>query len=96
MKKSERKKRLLQVALSLYESGGAENTTLSSVARADGVSQALVVKHFKTRENLISSVMREAVKRENHKVILAGYLVGHPVAKSAPVSVLEAARHAVF
>ena len=96
LKKADRKKQLLAAALTLYENGGAEAATLSGVARAAGVSQALVTKHFKTREEMLNQILRAAIKTERRKAVLIGYLTGHPVAVKAPAYVLEAARHAVF
>ncbi len=52
----ERREQLLQIALKLFSQRGFEGTTTRSIAAAAGVSEAVIFQHFKTKEDLYSSI----------------------------------------
>jgi AcrR family transcriptional regulator len=52
-----RKKQLIDVATRMLARSGSRGTTLSDIAAAAGVSQAAVVYHFGTKEELLNAVL---------------------------------------
>src|SRR6266853_1180777 len=52
-----RKKRIIEVATSMLARNGSRGTTLSDIAAAAGVSQAGVVYHYGTKEELLHAVL---------------------------------------
>jgi AcrR family transcriptional regulator len=52
-----RKKQLIEVATRMLARNGSRGTTLSDIAAAAGVSQAAVVYHFGTKEELLHAVL---------------------------------------
>ena len=52
----ERRDQLLRIALKLFSQRGFEATTTKSIAAAAGVSEAIIFQHFKSKEELYSSV----------------------------------------
>ena len=52
-----RKKRIIEVATSMLARNGSRGTTLGDIAVAVGVSQAAVVYHFGTKEELLHAVL---------------------------------------
>jgi TetR/AcrR family transcriptional regulator, regulator of cefoperazone and chloramphenicol sensitivity len=62
---------IIRAALRLFGEGGIESTSLREVARAAGVSPALVVHHFGGKEGLVAAV-DEAALREFATAYRAG------------------------
>lgn len=52
-----RRKQLIEVATRMLARNGSRGTTLSDIAAAAGVSQAAVVYHFGTKEELLHAVL---------------------------------------
>ncbi len=61
MSSAERRTELLAAARELFLAGGYRATTTLAVAQRAGVSEALVVKHFGTKENLYRQALAEPV-----------------------------------
>lgn len=61
MSSAERRAELLAAARELFLAGGYRATTTLAVAQQAGVSEALVVKHFGTKENLYRQALAEPV-----------------------------------
>lgn len=61
MSSAERRTELLAAARELFLAGGYRGTTTLAVAQRAGVSEALVVKHFGTKENLYRQALAEPV-----------------------------------
>jgi AcrR family transcriptional regulator len=61
MSSAERRAELLAVARELFVASGYRGTTTLAVAQRAGVSEALVVKHFGTKENLYRQALAEPV-----------------------------------
>lgn len=74
---------LLQVALKLAESEGWRTLTRDGVARAAGVSGALVTVRLGTMEALRRAVMRAAVKQRVVAVVAEGLVAGDKHARKA-------------
>lgn len=61
MSSAERRAELLAAARELFLASGYRGTTTLAVAQRAGVSEALVVKHFGTKENLYRQALAEPV-----------------------------------
>ncbi len=61
MSSAERRAELLAAARELFLASGYRGTTTLAVAQRAGVSEALVVKHFGTKENLYRQAVAEPV-----------------------------------
>jgi AcrR family transcriptional regulator len=87
MSSAERRAELLAAARELFLAGGYRATTTMAVAQRAGVSEALVVKHFGTKENLYREALAEPVLRmldedlqgniEERDQLVAGTIDGH-------------------
>jgi TetR/AcrR family transcriptional regulator len=52
MSGDERRKQILRVAIQLFSQRGFSGTTTKEIARAAGVSEAMVFRHFANKEEL--------------------------------------------
>jgi len=52
----ERRDQLIRIAVELFSQRGFEGTTTKSIAETAGVSEAVIFQHFKTKEELWSSI----------------------------------------
>jgi TetR/AcrR family transcriptional regulator len=57
LKAEERRDQLLGIAKQLFSEGGFENTTTKAIAAAAGVSEAIIFRHFSTKEALYASLL---------------------------------------
>lgn len=89
----ERQASLIQAATTLFAKKGFNGTTTKEIARAAGISEALVFKHFPTKRALYAAILAEKVtvsellsameesakKRDDRRVftLIAGYRI-HP------------------
>lgn len=53
----ERRSQILQVAIKLFSQNGFRGTTTKEIARAAGVSEAMVFRHYATKEELYSAIL---------------------------------------
>jgi AcrR family transcriptional regulator len=53
----ERRDQLLRVAMSLFSNQGFRGTTTKEIAHAAGVSEAMVFRHFATKEDLYAAIL---------------------------------------
>ena len=53
----ERRQQILRVAMSLFSRHGFRGTTTREIAREAGVSEAMVFRHFATKEELYSAIL---------------------------------------
>jgi AcrR family transcriptional regulator len=53
----ERRDQLLRVAMSLFSNHGFRGTTTKEIAHAAGVSEAMVFRHFATKEDLYAAIL---------------------------------------
>lgn len=64
-----KKQNILDAALNLFTEQGARATSTKSIAQNAGVSEALIFKHFGTKDNLLEDIIKkgyvEAVKFTN-------------------------------
>ncbi|MEK7764151.1 MAG: TetR/AcrR family transcriptional regulator [Nitrospirota bacterium] len=87
----ERQASLIQAATTLFAKKGFNGTTTKEIARAAGISEALVFKHFPTKRALYAAILAEKVtisellsaieesakKRDDRRVftLIAGYRI---------------------
>ena len=57
MKGDERREQILQTAVSLFSQRGFKGTTTKEIARAAGVSEAMVFRHFATKDELYGAIL---------------------------------------
>jgi AcrR family transcriptional regulator len=57
MSAEERKLQILRVAVSLFSQKGFGGTTTKEIAQASGVSEAMVFRHFATKQELYSAIL---------------------------------------
>jgi TetR/AcrR family transcriptional regulator len=57
LKAEERRDQLLKMAKQLFSESGFENTTTKAIAAAAGVSEAIIFRHFSTKEALYASLL---------------------------------------
>jgi TetR/AcrR family transcriptional regulator len=57
LKAEERRSQLLSIAKRLFSECGFENTTTKAIAAAAGVSEAIVFRHFASKEDLYSEIL---------------------------------------
>ena len=53
----ERREQILRVAMSLFSNHGFRGTTTKEIAHAAGVSEAMVFRHFATKEDLYAAIL---------------------------------------
>ena len=53
----ERRSQILQVAIKLFSQNGFRGTTTKEIARAAGVSEAMVFRHYATKEELYRAIL---------------------------------------
>ena len=57
MAREERREQILRVAMSLFSNHGFRGTTTKEIAHAAGVSEAMVFRHFATKEDLYAAIL---------------------------------------
>jgi TetR/AcrR family transcriptional regulator len=57
LKAEDRRNQLLGIAKRLFSEGGFENTTTKAIASAAGVSEAIVFRHFASKEELYTKIL---------------------------------------
>lgn len=80
----DRRASILTAAIEWADTNGFTKLTRDAVAKAAGVSPALVTFYFWHVTELKRVVMEEAVNREVLSIILTGIALGDPIAMAAP------------
>jgi TetR/AcrR family transcriptional regulator len=52
-----RRRQIIQVAMNLFSAKGFEGTTTREIAKAAGVSEAIIFRHFATKEDLYAAII---------------------------------------
>jgi len=65
MKGDERREQILATAINLFSRNGFRGTTTKEIARAAGVSEAMVFRHFETKEALYGAILEDKSCRED-------------------------------
>jgi AcrR family transcriptional regulator len=64
MSGDDRRRQILQTAVRLFSTYGFSGTTTRKIAEAAGVSEAMVFKHFSTKEDLYGAILHEKACEE--------------------------------
>ena len=88
----ERRSQILAVAVSLFSQRGFRGTTTKEIAQAAGVSEAMVFRHFATKEELYAAILdhkacshenfdpavmaAEAIKRKDDRAVFESLALG--------------------
>ena len=54
---ADRRRQIIQVAMALFSAKGFEGTTTREISRAAGVSEAIIFRHFATKEDLYAAII---------------------------------------
>lgn len=92
MNGGERRSQILAVAVSLFSQRGFRGTTTKEIAQAAGVSEAMVFRHFATKEELYAAILdhkacshdnfnpavmaAEAIKRKDDRAVFESLALG--------------------
>tara|TARA_A100001037_G_scaffold306531_1_gene352385 strand:- start:235 stop:873 length:639 start_codon:yes stop_codon:yes gene_type:complete len=60
---SERRNQIIQVAMNLFASLGFKGTTTRAIASAAGVSEAIIFRHFRTKEDLYDAIITTSIEQ---------------------------------
>lgn len=60
---TEKQEKILQAALQLFAQEGFHATSTSKVAKAAGVSEGLIFRHFGNKEGLLQAILKEGEER---------------------------------
>ena len=72
---TDKQKRILEAALRLFAQEGYNATSTAKVAKAAGVSEGLIFRHFESKEGLLNAILaqgQEMAKQAYAQVVLAG------------------------
>jgi AcrR family transcriptional regulator len=64
MKGDERREQILKTAVQLFSQRGFSGTTTKEIARAAGVSEAMVFRHFASKEELYAAILADKTCRD--------------------------------
>jgi AcrR family transcriptional regulator len=67
MSGDERRRQILQVAIDLFSRHGFRGTTTRQIANAAGVSEAMVFRHFATKEDLYGAILSDKACHDEMK-----------------------------
>lgn len=65
LSQDERRQQIIQVAMDLFATRGFKGTTTRAIASKAGVSEAIIFRHFKTKEDLYDAIIETTIDRRN-------------------------------
>ncbi len=68
----ERREQLIQVAVDLFSRKGFKGTTTREIAAAAGVNEAIIFRHFETKEHLYTAIIDRKVNSRHTAAWVAG------------------------
>lgn len=71
---TERAEAIVRATITVFAAGGSAGATTREIARAAGVSEALVFRHFPTKESLYRAVLRHKIAEAERFLPLDGAL----------------------
>jgi len=77
-KAEERMPEILENAYKVAEDSGLQNTTLSAIARRMGVATSLLSHYFKSKDDLIVSLIHYMVEKYDRELLLDFHLIPDP------------------
>jgi TetR/AcrR family fatty acid metabolism transcriptional regulator len=67
--KTARKNKILEVSLKFFAQKGFQDTTISEISKAAGVSEATVYEYFKSKEELLFAIPEEITEETANEVL---------------------------
>ncbi len=74
LKAAQRREQLIEVATRLFARSGYEATTTAAIAEAAGVTEPILYRHFKSKQELFVAIVREV---SQHTLTQWQELIGH-------------------
>jgi len=71
MRAEERRTQLIGVALQLFATRGFQGTTTKAIAEAAGVSEAIIFRHFATKEDLYEAILQHQAAEDGYDATVA-------------------------
>ena len=68
---SDKEKRILEAAISIFNEKGFSATTTNEIAKQAGVAEGTIFRYFKTKKDILSSLIVHMINLMSHKVVLA-------------------------
>lgn len=69
MSGDERRSQILRVAIKIFSQSGFSGTTTKEIARAAGVSEAIIFRHFATKKDLYSAIINFKACENGEKML---------------------------
>jgi len=66
MHAAERRQHLIATALHLFATRGFRGTTTKAIAAAAGISEAVIFRHFRAKEDLYVAILREKARQDGY------------------------------
>ncbi len=66
LSQEERRTQIIGVAMALFASKGFKGATTRAIAKAAGVSEAIIFRHFATKEDLYDAIITHTVEKRQH------------------------------
>src|ERR1700722_12815272 len=66
MPAEERRQHLIAVALRLFATHGFSGTTTKAIAEGAGISEAVIFRHFRAKEDLYAAILREKARQDGY------------------------------
>jgi TetR/AcrR family transcriptional regulator len=66
MHAADRRRHLIAAAVHLFATRGFSGTTTKAIAEAGGVSEAIIFRHFKGKEDLYTAILREKARQDGY------------------------------
>ena len=65
LSQEDRREQIIQVAISLFARKGFKGATTRAIAKAAGVSEAIIFRHFATKEDLYNAIIEHTVQKRS-------------------------------
>jgi len=87
---SERRKQLIDIAMKLFSEQGFDGTSTREIAQAAGVNEAIIFRHFKTKEDLYWAVLADRIERRGRSRRVRELLESDGDAREVMTAIAEA------
>ena len=66
LSQEERRNQIIEVAIALFAGKGFKGATTRAIAKAAGVSEAIIFRHFETKEDLYDAIIAYTLEKRRH------------------------------
>ena len=85
-----RKKQIIDIAMKLFSEQGFDGTSTRQIADAAGVNEAIIFRHFKTKEDLYWAVLADRMERTGRNRRIRELLESNGETREVMVAIAEA------